>query len=281
MNPQQNKEDILTCKKMTKQYGTSYFISTYFFPKSLRERTWILYAFVRYPDEIVDNEEKDLNIAKKRIQEWKNEWAKAYNKETITSPVLRANAILWKECSIPFEYSDVFLDGMLKDTEKNRYETYKELEDYMYGSATIVGYMMSYIIGFKDGALPYAKYLSEAFQMTNFLRDIKEDLERGRIYIPQEDMAKFNVTEKDFENEKMSKAMKELVLFQIQRNEYLYDQALKGIPILNKSGRRAVRIALYLYKEIMVQIKKNPERIYKERVRIPLYLKLYIIIKHF
>lgn len=281
MNYKFHKNDIAVCKKMTRSYGTSYFISTYFFPKKLRERTWVLYAFVRYPDEIVDNQEKDAGIAREKVLKWKNEWQKAYSESITVNPVLRANAVLWKECNIPFEYSDIFLDAMLQDTNKNRYNSYSELESYMYGSATVVGYMMSYIIGFKDGALPYAKALGEAFQLTNFLRDIKEDLTRGRIYIPTDEMLKYNVTEFDFHSEIMSVQMKDLIMYQIKRNEDLYSQALKGIPMLNKSGRRAVRIALYLYKEILEQIKKNPERIWNERVRISKLRKLYLIIKHF
>jgi len=275
------KQDIKICKNMTRAYGTSYFISTYFFPKTLRERTWVIYAFVRYPDEIVDNQEKDAGIAREKILEWKNEWQQTYNGSITVNPVLRANATLWKECNIPFEYSDIFLDAMLQDTNKNRYNSYSELESYMYGSATVVGYMMSYIIGFKDGALPYAKALGEAFQLTNFLRDIKEDLTRGRIYIPTDEMLKYNVTEFDFHSEKMSAQMKDLIMYQIKRNEDLYSQALKGIPMLHKSGRRAVRIALYLYKEILEQIKKDPERIWQERVRVSKLRKLYLIIKHF
>ena len=273
--------DIELCKKTTRAYGTSYFISTYFFPKLIRERTWVLYAFVRHSDEIVDTEEKDPETARQKLHAWKNEWAKAYAGETNVHPILRANAILWKECSIPFEYSDIFLDAMLQDTTKSRYKTYAELEAYMYGSATIVGYMMSYIIGFTDGTLVHAKALGEAFQLTNFLRDIQEDFARGRIYIPQEDWNLYNVTEEDFKNKTMSNAMKELVLHEIKINEQLYDNGLAGIPLLDKRGRRAVRIALYLYKEIMEQIKENPERIWRERVRVPLHRKIYLIIKHF
>ena len=274
-------KDIALCKKTTRAYGTSYFISTYFFPRVLRERTWVLYAFVRYPDEIVDTEQKDPIIARQKLLEWKSEWAKAYTGATDVHPILRANAVLWKECSIPFEYSDIFLDAMLQDTTKNRYRTYAELETYMYGSATVVGYMMSYIIGFTSDALVYAKALGEAFQLTNFLRDIQEDLGRGRIYIPKEDWAKHNVTEADFKSNPMSINMKKLILHEVEINEQLYQEALKGIPLLHKGGRRAVRIALYLYKEIMNQIKKNPERVWKERVRAPLYRKIYLIIKHF
>lgn len=266
---------------MTRAYGTSYFIATYFFPKVLRERTWVLYAFVRYPDEIVDTEEKDSSAAKIKILEWKKEWKRAYDGTTDTHPVLRANTVLWKECGIPFGYSDIFLDAMLQDTYKNRYLNYKELEDYMYGSATVVGYMMSRIIGFTGDALPYARALGEAFQLTNFLRDVREDFDRGRIYIPQEDMATYQVNENDFKSRTMSPKMKELIQYEIQRNELLYAKALQGIPLLEEQGQRAVRIALYLYKEIMNQIKKEPEKILRERVRVSFCTKIYLIIKHF
>lgn len=275
------KNDIQICKNMTRAYGTSYFISTYFFPKLLRERTWVLYAFLRYSDEIVDTEQKNSEETHLQIIEWKNEWQKAYNGSTDVNPVLRANAVLWKECNIPFEYSDIFLDAMLQDTNKSRYKDYSELESYMYGSATVVGYIMSYIIGFKDGALPYAKALGEAFQITNFIRDIQEDLNRGRIYIPQEDMDKYNIQEADFKNYKMSKDMKNLILYEIKRADDLYTKAIDGINLLNKSGRRAVRISLYIYKEITEKIKKDPERIWNERVRVSMLRKLYLIIKHF
>ena len=275
------KNDIALCKRVTKKFGTSYYISTYFFPKGIREKTWVLYAFVRYPDEIVDADTQDKDASKAKLLEWKNDWQRAYNGDKNVHPILSANAKMWKDIGMPFEYSQIFLKAMDSDTEKNRYQTYTELEEYMYGSATVVGYMMSYIIGFTEGALPYARALGEAFQLTNFLRDIKEDLDRNRIYIPKEDMNTFHVTESDFESPVMSSHMKELVLYEIKRNEDLYTEALKGIPLLNHSGRRAVHIALYLYKEIMEEIKKDPERIWKERVRIPLYRKLYLISKHF
>lgn len=276
----QNEGDILLCKTMTKQYGTSYFWSTYFFPKKIRERTWVLYAFLRYPDELVDNPQGSKEEAHKNLQDWKDGWYKAYQGNTDVHPILRANAVLFKECSIPFEYSEIFLERMLQDTHTNRYNTYQELEDYMYGSATVVGYMMCHIIGFKDGALPYAKALGEAFQLTNFLRDIKEDLERDRIYIPVVDMENYQVSETDLQSSIMNSHVRELIDFEIQRTETLYQEAKKGIELLDRDGRRAVRIALYLYKRILDKIKKNPHSIFKKRVRVSWYEKIYIIIKH-
>jgi 15-cis-phytoene synthase len=276
-----SKKDIKICKDMTKAYGTSYFLSTYFFPKKLREATWVLYAFVRYPDEIVDNIERDPNLAAVKLNTWISNWHKAYNGDTNVDPVLRANAILWKEYNIPFEYSDTFFAAMKSDTVKNTFDTYAELESYMNGSATVVGYMMCYLIGFQAGALPYARALAEAFQMTNFLRDIKEDLERGRIYVPKEDIEKYGLNQETFSQLKSSEKMIDLINFEIQRTEYLYREAEKGIELLDKGGRRAVRMSLVLYREILLIIKKDPSVVLRGGVRVPMYRKIILIIKNF
>lgn len=274
-------EDVKICKDMTRAYGTSYFLSTYFFPKKLREATWVLYAFVRYPDEIVDNIEKDPAAASEKLDAWISDWHRAYGGDLEVHPVLRANAILWKEYNIPFEYSTEFFTAMKSDTVKNNFDTYTELESYMNGSATVVGYMMCYLIGFRDGALPYARKLAEAFQMTNFIRDIKEDLERGRIYIPKEDIEKYGLTQESFSQLEKGEKIKALIEFEIRRTEDLYRQAEKGIELLDRGGRRAVRMSLVLYREILLIIKKDPYVVLRGRVRVPKYRKFILIIKNF
>ena len=273
--------DIKICKDMTRAYGTSYFLSTYFFPKKLREATWVLYAFVRYPDEIVDNIEKDSSFASIKLDKWISDWHRAYDGDVNVDPVLRANAILWKQYNIPFEYSAEFFTAMKSDTVKNAFDTYAELEVYMNGSATVVGYMMCYLIGFQDGALPYARKLAEAFQMTNFIRDIKEDLERGRIYIPKEDIEKYGLTQESFSKLERDEKIKDLIEFEIQRTEDLYRQAEKGITLLDKGGRRAVRMSLVLYREILLIIKNDPYVVLRGRVRVSKYRKIILIIKNF
>lgn len=274
-------EDVKICKDMTRAYGTSYFLSTYFFPRKLREATWVLYAFVRYPDEIVDNIEKDPTVAAATLDAWISDWNRAYNGDLDVHPVLRANAILWKQYDIPFEYSTTFFGAMKSDTVKNTFNTYAELEEYMNGSATVVGYMMCHLIGFRDGALPFARKLAEAFQMTNFIRDIKEDLERGRIYIPQEDIKKYGLNQESFSKLESDERIKDLINFEISRTEDLYKEAEKGIEFLDRGGRRAVRMSLVLYREILLIIKKDPYVVLRGRVRVPKYRKIILIIKNF
>jgi phytoene synthase len=273
-------QDILFCKKTTKDYGTSYYISTYFFPKDIRLDVWVLYAFLRIPDEMVDNSKGDAEDSRRDILKWIDDWKRAFDGDLDVHPVLRANAVMWKKRNIPFQYSEIFFKAMLSDTEKSTYNTYRELEDYMMGSATVVGYMMSCIIGYTGDALPYARSLAEAFQMTNFIRDIKEDAQRGRVYMPIEDLVKFGLKASDIVSGEKKDAISQLVKFEIDRTENLYKKAMIGIPMLDIGGRRAVKTAFYLYKEILNKIKKDPVVVTSHRVRVGFMRKVIIILKN-
>jgi len=190
-----SKSDILYCKKICKKYSTTYYATTLFLPTKIRHAIWIFYAFFRYPDELVDNPPLGSDPAN-LLQNWSEEWKAAYQSGSSNNPILRAASQLFTEFSIPFEYADSFLEAMKTDTYKSRYKTYREIEEYMYGSAVVVGYMVSYVMGFDDGALPHAKALGEAMQLVNFMRDVREDYDlRDRIYFAQEELDQFNITE--------------------------------------------------------------------------------------
>jgi phytoene synthase len=171
-----------------------------------------------------------------------------------------------KRFDIPYAYSEAFLDAMIQDTWKKRYATYEELEQYMYGSAAVVGLMMSHVIGFKDDALEYAKKLGYAMQLTNFLRDIREDLEqRDRLYLPQDELARYGITEQDLRAHQMSAAMEAFMKFQIARADRLYDEANLGIQLLDRRGRYAVRSASDLYRAILRKIEQQNYNVFLKR----------------
>lgn len=274
--------DFEACRLINKKYGKSYYFATYFFPRDLKQATYSLYAFFRLPDEIVDSQGlKKSDLVMNELQSFKQEWKSAYNTGKTDNPVLRATAFTFKKYNIPFEYSEVFLDSMIQDVDTNRYATYKDLEGYMYGSAAVVGIMMSYVIGFSDKqALIYAEKLGYAMQITNFLRDIKEDYkERNRIYMPQQDLSRFGLTESDIAQERMSENFINFMKFQIDRARILYEEADKGIAMLSKRGRFAVRIASVLYGNILYEIEKQEYNIYKKRARVSFGKKIYLVIK--
>lgn len=252
------QEEREVCKKLTKQFGTSYFWATQLFPKNLRDATYVLYAFFRIPDEYVDNAE-NIETASKKLQDWEDEWQDAYRRGASENKVLGATARLFHERNIPQGLAHDFLNVMRQDLSVTRYATYKNLREYMYGSAEVVGIMMTYAIGAdSEEVLPYVKKLGEAMQMTNFLRDMGEDWDdRERIYIPQEDMRRFGVTEEDIAKKGVTEGVKDLVKFEIQRTRNLYEEADRGIKMLRKEGRAAVEAARALYSEILTEIEKN------------------------
>jgi phytoene synthase len=273
------KEDVLYCKNINRKFGKSYFFATQFFPKNLREATYVLYAFYRLPDEIVDNQKTNPG---KELEEYINEWKEIVKGKESKNQVLRATLEVHKKYNIPFEYSIDFLEAMKQDLTKSRYENFDELKEYIYGSATCVGYMMSYVIGFEKenqkDVLKYAEYLGIAMQMTNFLRDIKEDFEmRNRIYLPQNDMNDFGITEKDVKEEQISE---DFMKFQIERCRNFYKEAEKKvIPLLNKRGRFAVLMASKLYSEILREIEKQNYNIFKGRAKVSFFRKMVIMLK--
>lgn len=268
------------CRGVTRKFGTSYFLATSLFPEKIRKPTWVLYAFLRTIDEVVDNQIKDGVEAGKAIKQ-----ANSLYKESATGQkqdsVLGMMAIVSKRFDFKDEWVQKFFDAMYMDTFINRYQTYSELENYMEGSAAVVGYMMSSIIGYKQDALVYARSLGQAMQLTNFLRDIKEDFEKSRIYIPQDWLVKFDVTEDYFKIEKVDENWINLMKYAISLNYELYKKAEKGIPLLNKNGQKQVYASLLLYREILRQIEKQNYDVFYKRASVPKTKKILLIIKAF
>lgn len=266
------QSDLSFCKSIQKKYGKSFYAGTLFLLPEERDATFILYSFFRFPDEYVDTYYKDQKeIALEKIDKWNACWHKCYQGEDFEIEdservVLRATNYVFKKYNIPFEYSQQFLKAMIQDTWKERYQTYTELEDYMFGSASVVGLMMTYIFCSSDKrfiqdteyqklVLEKAQALGEAFQMTNFLRDIGEDYaDRGRIYIPQEDIQKFGVNEIDIKNKVITQNFINLMKFEIDRTNNLYKLADSGIRLLPHKAARGVYVARVLYSRILNKI---------------------------
>jgi phytoene synthase len=258
---------VEVARRLNKKHGTSYYFATCLFPKHLREATFALYAFFRVPDEFVDNGAPDQ--AQQLLENWRTDWHKAYQSGTSTDPVLRLNAEVFHRYQIPFAYSESFLEAMFRDLSDTRYANYAELERYMYGSAAVVGLMMSHAIGFSDPrALEYAQKLGYAMQLTNFLRDIDEDFQqRGRIYLPLDDLQRFGVKEAQFAERYFDANFYSLMQFQMQRAHKLYEDAEPGIALLNSEGRRAVRVASALYRAILTKLEQQGSNPFAGRAR--------------
>jgi phytoene synthase len=270
------------CRDITRRYGTSFYFATQFFPKEVRNGIYAAYAFARIPDEIVDDPKK---VSKERsladLHAWANEWRRAMRDGNSEDEVLAAIVHAFRRYDIPIEDCEAFLRSMFMDEEKAEYRDYAELEDYMYGSAGVIGLMVTRVVGFSTpDAFPYALKLGYAFQLTNFLRDIREDCdELGRIYMPQDELRMFGLTSEDICNHVRDRRFVEFMKYQIERNRDVYRQALPGIKLLHWRGRLAVRVAYVLYKAILKEIEQANYNVYAGRVRTNSQQKIALSLK--
>ncbi len=270
------------CREITERYGTSYFFATQFFPREVREGIYGIYAFARIPDEIVDDPNKgDKAETRAKLDEWRSSWLAAMKAGRSDDDVMNAIVHTFHKFQIPVEDGEAFLRSMFMDEDVAGYETYADLENYMYGSAGVIGLMVTRIVGYStDMAFEHATKLGYAFQVTNFLRDIREDYdELGRVYMPQDELRKFDLTNDDIARRVYDERFVNFMRFQIERNRQIYREALPGIPMLAWRGRLAVRIAYVLYKAILAEIERVNYNVYLGRVRTNFAQKLWLSAK--
>jgi 15-cis-phytoene synthase len=275
--PYSNAEDVGECRKLHRRFGTSYFFSTCFFPPEIRRRTHALYGFVRVADEFADDLESAPPEDRARsLAEFRSEFLRGLEGIRPASPVLRAFCDLVEECWIPVEEPLVFLDAMESDFEITRYESYRDLQNYMRGSAVSVGRMMCSVVGAERGPTvdAAARALAEAMQLTNFLRDIGEDLDRGRLYLPLEDFRSFGLDPAEVFERRVTPQFLTLMRFEIARAHALYAEARGGIGALPLAARKPVQIAATLYENILDRIEENGYDVFAERARTSKLQKL-------
>jgi 15-cis-phytoene synthase len=245
------------CRTVQRAHSRTYYFSTRLFPPEIRRHVRALYAFTRHADEIVD----DLNAGTgaearlEALEAFEAETMAALAGEEVEDPILRAFTNTARERGIGRAHVEPFLRSMKMDTCVSRYPTYEDLEEYMYGSAAVVGLMMCRIIGVEDNeALRHAEALGEAMQLSNFLRDIAEDWERGRVYLPLEDLKRFGYSEEDLATGVVNEEFVELMRYEIDRARMLYLVADGGMGYIPSGRRYPVLVARHLYATILERI---------------------------
>ena len=274
--------DLNYCKQFIFSFGSNYALGTRLFNKRVREATIIFYAFVRYADEIVDNPDKKIygqthETLDEFIAEWKEVISNGPN--TNSHQILRSSYWLFKKYDIPFDYTFDFLAAMKQDLIKTRYKNYAELENYMWGSASIVGHVMTFIVGYLDPiAFEHAKALGEAMQLANFLRDIDEDyVERDRIYMPQQHMATFGVHDQMIVDQKMTPELFNFLKHYIEHTERLFTKGINGIKYL-QSGKFSILLASRMYRENIRILKKRDYDIFAGKICLSKLRKMRLLV---
>ncbi|WP_247002342.1 phytoene/squalene synthase family protein [Halosolutus gelatinilyticus] len=244
------QEHIDAGKAIQKRTGRTFYLATRFLPERVRNATHVLYAFFRIADEIVDDP-AGRSPAEQRA-ELERLRAEAFGEAEPNDPVLDAFQELRERYGIADAEVDAFVDAMAADIDTHRYETYDELESYMRGSAAAVGVMMTAIMepAAKEAALPHAVKLGEAFQMTNFLRDVREDVvDRDRIYLPRETLRAHGVPDDQIERLEYSESFAAAMADELGRTEDLYREGVAGIRYLPEDCQLPVLLAAVLYAE--------------------------------
>jgi len=244
-------EQVKLSRAIQKRTGRTFYFATLFLPKRVRKRTHVLYAFFRICDEVVDDYNAEDDAEKKR-RELDALLEQALGKEETDDPVVDAFSSVREEHDIPEIEVEEFVEAMKTDITKSRYEDFEELRGYMRGSAAAVGNMMTCIMGVEDyeAAKPHAERLGEAFQMTNFIRDVREDAEkRDRVYLPMDTLHRHGVTEEEVLNLEDSEGLRDAVREEMIRTEELYREGVEGIRLLPSDCRFPVLLAAVMYAE--------------------------------
>jgi len=235
-------------KSIHRQTGKTFYYATRVLPERVREATYVLYAFFRVADEVVDGATHLSDDEQRaRLEHIRDA---ALGRRDTDDPVLSAFAEMRERHGIPESEVETFVDAMCTDIETARYETYEDLEAYMRGSAAAVGVMMTHVMDPDDveAALPHARRLGEAFQMTNFLRDVGEDVvERDRVYLPRETITAHGATVADVEAREPSEGLLRAIESELRRTERLYREGVAGIKYLPTDCQFAVLLAAVLY----------------------------------
>ena len=262
--------DFAECRRIHRRYGTTYYFATLRFPKSIRRQVHALYGFVRVPDEWVDNPgELAVEDQRANLRNWRLQLLNGMEGVKPAHPAMRAFCDVLRSGGHSVDEPILFLNAMEQDLEVDRYEKYEDLRHYMRGSAVAVGRMMCDMLGAPQTAPVQlaAGALGEAMQLTNFLRDVGEDIRRGRLYLPLEDLASFGVTFEDIQSHRVTAEFANLMRFEIARARALYAMADRGIPLLPTYARRPVRMARILYSRILDRIEARNYDVFCGRAR--------------
>ena len=258
------------CKRLNALHGKTYFLATLLLPKAKRPFVHALYGFARYADEIVDDLASELSIEEKAeaLSTWGDGVLSDLKKGTSDDHVGRALIDTVKRFDIPHEHFEAFLHSMTMDLTVQEYETYEDLLEYVYGSAAVIGLEMVPILGpLHNDAFEAAKKLGIAFQLANFIRDVDEDLDRGRVYLPIKELAQFGVTREMLEERVLTPEIIEALKFQIARVRQLQNEAAPGIAMLEPTSRPCIEAASILYCGIVDEVEKIGYDIFNQRAK--------------
>jgi phytoene synthase len=272
------RASYLRCKDLHARYGRTYYLATLLLPPARRPHVWALYGFARYADEIVDDVSGPRAERAEHFEAWSTARLAEFEAGHSDDEIGRAAVHTARTWGIPLAHTEAFLASMRADLTVDTYATFADLLHYMHGSAAVIGLQMLPLLRPADPELAAepARALGIAFQLTNFVRDVGEDLTRGRLYLPAEDLAAHGVSRADLERGAHTPAVRDLMAFQVARARSWYTAAAPGVPMLHPDSRACIDAATRLYRGILDEIERDDYRVLDRRARVGLATRLRV-----
>ena len=267
------------CRRVHAVHGRTFYLATQLLPRVRRRDVWALYAFARVADELVDS---STSPDPETLLSWRDQAMRAMrsgSRPDPGQPVLTATWHSMRAVGLEPDLLQELLDSMVMDLTISRYATWEDLRGYMRGSAAVIGELMAPLLGARGpDALGRAAVLGEAFQLTNFIRDIGEDHRRGRVYLPQCDLARFGVSETMLAGAVRtgvpSPEVRSLVAFEVRRALNLYTVAKPGLKMVDPRSQPCLELAFTLYRRILHQVIANDFNVFERRLVVPPWQRL-------
>lgn len=262
--------------QVAQKSGSNFYVSFFSLPKPQRDAITAVYAFCREVDDAVDRPGSDPAQA---VAQWREEIDRTYDGKP-TLPLTRSLHTAIEHFQLSKEYFDGILTGVAMDLKSSRYPTFEALSGYCYHVAGEVGLLCMEIFGYRSERLKsYAVKLGTAFQLTNILRDIKTDAANGRIYIPQEDLARFGVSEQDVVDGRLTPVFRKLLAFEVRRaRSYYHEASVLPLPA-ERPALRAAEIMHAVYENILDRIERADYDVFSKPIRVPTPVKIFLALK--
>lgn len=278
------RKSYAECKKLNAQHGKTYYLATLLLPPAKRPFVHALYGFARYADEIVDDLNSTLSDEEKAsaLKSWGDQVLFDIKTGKSYDHIGAALVDTVNRFEIPLSYFEAFLKSMTMDLTVTEYHTYEDLLEYVYGSAAVIGLQMVPILGvLNPAAYAAAEKLGIAFQLANFIRDVGEDLERGRVYLPVTELQASGVTREMLEDRVLTPQIKAALQFQIARVRQLQREATPGIAMLSPESRACIEAASELYCGIVDEVEKIDYQIFEKRAKTSTWRRVKVALPAF
>lgn len=278
------RKSYAECKRLNAQHGKTYYLATLLLPPAKRPFVHALYGFARYADEIVDDLSSTLSDEEKAsaLKSWGDQVLADIKVGKSHDHIGAALVDTVNRFEIPLSYFEAFLKSMTMDLTITEYHAYEDLLEYVYGSAAVIGLQMVPILGaLNPDAYAAAEKLGIAFQLANFIRDVGEDLERGRVYLPITELQASGVTRQMLEDRVLTPQIKATLQFQIARVRQLQKEATPGIAMLSPESRACIEAASELYCGIVDEVEKINYEVFTKRAKTSTWRRVKVALPAF